>query len=45
MPTFVLQKSLNAHKMVTKFEDLDPNATYSFADYLTWQFQERVELT
>jgi Uma2 family endonuclease len=30
--------------MVMKFEDLDPNATYSFADYLTWQFQERVEL-
>jgi Uma2 family endonuclease len=30
--------------MVTKFEDLDPNATYSFADYLTWQFPERVEL-
>lgn len=30
--------------MVTKFEDLDPTATYSFADYLTWQFQERVEL-
>ena len=30
--------------MVTKFEDLDPSGTYSFADYLTWQFQERVEL-
>ena len=30
--------------MVTKFEDLDPAGTYSFADYLTWQFQERVEL-
>jgi Uma2 family endonuclease len=30
--------------MVTKFEDLDPTGTYSFADYLTWQFQERVEL-
>ena len=30
--------------MITKFEDLDPSGTYSFADYLTWQFQERVEL-
>jgi Uma2 family endonuclease len=30
--------------MVTKFEDLDPNGTYTFADYLTWQMQERVEL-
>ncbi len=30
--------------MVTKFEDLDPLATYSFADYLTWKFQERVEI-
>jgi Uma2 family endonuclease len=30
--------------MVTKFEDLDPTATYSFADYLTWKFQERVEI-
>ena len=37
-------KSLKYNKMVTKFEDLDPTATYSFADYLTWQFQERVEL-
>lgn len=30
--------------MVAKFEDLDPNGTYTFADYLTWQFKERVEL-
>ncbi len=30
--------------MVTKFEDLDPNGTYTFADYLTWQFKERVEI-
>ena len=30
--------------MVTKFEDLDPNAIYTFADYLTWQFNERVEI-
>jgi Uma2 family endonuclease len=30
--------------MIVKFEDLDPNGTYTFADYLTWQFKERVEL-
>jgi Uma2 family endonuclease len=30
--------------MVTKFEDLDPNGNYTFADYLTWKFQERVEI-
>jgi Uma2 family endonuclease len=30
--------------MIANFEDLDPNGTYTFADYLTWQFKERVEL-
>ena len=30
--------------MITKFEDLDPAATYSFADYLTWQLKEQVEI-
>lgn len=30
--------------MVTNFEDLDPAGTYTFADYLTWQFKERVEI-
>ena len=30
--------------MITKFEDLDPTATYSFADYLTWQMKEQVEI-
>lgn len=30
--------------MITKLSQLDPNGTYSYADYLTWQFQERVEL-
>lgn len=24
--------------------DLDPNGTYSYADYLTWQFPELMEL-
>jgi Uma2 family endonuclease len=29
---------------VTKFSDLDLKKQYSYADYLTWQFAERVEL-
>jgi Uma2 family endonuclease len=36
---------LKRHKsMITKFEDLDLTKQYSYADYLTWQFQERLEL-
>jgi Uma2 family endonuclease len=31
-------------KPVLKFEDLDVTKQYSYADYLTWQFSERVEL-
>ena len=30
--------------MVTHFKDLDLSKKYTYADYLTWQFQERVEL-
>ncbi len=30
--------------IVTKFSDLDLTKTYSYADFLLWQFQERVEL-
>jgi Uma2 family endonuclease len=30
--------------IVTNFSDLDLTKTYSYADYLLWQFQERVEL-
>jgi Uma2 family endonuclease len=29
---------------ITKLSQLDMNATYSYADYLLWQFKERVEL-
>lgn len=29
---------------ITDLSQLDPNGIYSYADYLTWQFQERVEL-
>ena len=30
--------------IITNFSDLDLTKTYSYADYLLWQFQERVEL-
>jgi Uma2 family endonuclease len=30
--------------IITKLSDLDLDKTYSYADYLLWQFQERVEL-
>lgn len=29
---------------VTDFSQLDLNKTYTYADYLTWQFSERIEL-
>lgn len=29
---------------ITSLDQLDPNGTYSYADYLLWQFTERVEL-
>ena len=30
--------------IITNFSDLDLTKTYSYADYLLWQFQDRVEL-
>ena len=30
--------------MITSLDQLDPTKKYTYADYLTWQFQERVEL-
>jgi len=30
--------------IVTDFDELDLNGTYTYADYLLWQFKERVEL-
>ncbi|MEM8568579.1 MAG: Uma2 family endonuclease [Bacteroidota bacterium] len=30
--------------MITKFSQLDLGKSYSYADYLTWQFKERVEV-
>ncbi len=32
------------HPPVTRLSDLDPDGSYTYADYLVWQFQERVEL-
>ena len=29
---------------ITSLDQLDPDGTYSYADYLTWQFEEVVEL-
>jgi Uma2 family endonuclease len=29
---------------ITSISQLDPNGTYTYADYLTWQFEELVEL-
>lgn len=31
-------------KPITDFQQLDLTKSYTYADYLTWQFQERVEL-
>ena len=30
--------------IITNIEQLDLTKTYSYSDYLLWQFQERVEL-
>ena len=30
--------------MITSIEQLDPNGTYSYSDYLTWKFEGYVEL-
>lgn len=29
---------------ITSLDQLDPNGTYTYADYMLWQFSERVEL-
>lgn len=30
--------------MITSLDQLDPNGTYTYADYLLWQFEQRIEL-
>ena len=37
----MVQKSRN---MITSLDQLSMDGTYSYADYLTWRFEERVEL-
>lgn len=34
----------NQNRMVTKFEDLDLSKRYTYANYLTWPFEERIEI-
>lgn len=36
--------NLKVMKVVKSFESLDLNSVYTYADYLKWQFEERVEL-
>ena len=31
-------------QVITKFSDLDLNGSYTYADYLSWQFSERLEI-
>ncbi len=37
-------KTATLSKSITRLSDLDPEGSYTYADYLLWQFQERVEL-
>lgn len=37
----MVQKSRN---MITSLDQLSMDGTYSYADYLTWRFEERIEL-
>lgn len=41
---FVFETSLLLHMTITSLDQLDPNGTYTYADYLLWEFTERVEL-
>ena len=34
----------NDRRMITDISQLDPKGTYTYADYLKWQFDEQVEL-
>lgn len=35
---------MKSNEPITDYAKLDPNASYSFVDYMRWQFKERVEL-
>jgi Uma2 family endonuclease len=41
---FCLKKINFAAMTITSLDQLDPNGIYTYADYLLWQFEERVEL-
>lgn len=44
MPIFVMFEKTDFIMTITSLDQLDPNGTYTYADYLLWQFTERVEL-
>ncbi len=39
-----IMTALEPAPVITSLDQLDPAGVYSYADYLLWQFQERVEL-
>lgn len=39
-----LKCNFTENRVMTHFSDLDLNKSYTYADYLTWKFQERLEL-
>ena len=44
LKSLILPKKMSASDMITRLSQLDPDGFYTYADYLRWQFQERVEL-
>ena len=40
----MIMTTLEAPAVITRLDQLDPAGIYSYADYLLWQFQERIEL-
>lgn len=39
-----MDEDYKAPETISKVEELDMSAKYSYADYLTWKFEERVEI-
>ncbi|HUH32736.1 MAG TPA: hypothetical protein VLZ28_02215, partial [Daejeonella sp.] len=37
-------ENYHLQEKISKFEDLDLSGTYTYADYLKWEFDERLEL-
>ncbi len=44
MPIFVMFEKTDFIMAINSLDQLDPNGSYTYADYLLWQFTERVEL-